>query len=342
MLSATAMKTNYSFIIPILGMLAATLASHAARISEPGTTFYGRVIDRVGEHEFPVTSGDLKWTLAIPTQNNREITVGTTLQPIGEGRFYYKLTVPHQALAHELTVSSNSLPLTAAGWRFRHLKVLVNGQEAILSAPATDDFTARQATRAAAYHIDLVLARSGNDSDGDGLPDWWEDQNGTDKWNPDSGRLPAASGPDRNVTNAAFAGHTFAEWRQHYFPNSNGSLESFAQEDPDADGISNFIEYASGVDPHSSADEKRARLPRPQYFNDRPGIVFHRRLDASDLDFRVEVSQDLIQWRAEPDTLEELPMPGGSPGQTLICTGSSSEDASNIFLRVRFLLKASP
>ena len=65
------MKNIYYSAILILG-IAGTLHVPAARISEPGTTFYGRVVARSGDREFPVTDGELKWTLASPNQAERE------------------------------------------------------------------------------------------------------------------------------------------------------------------------------------------------------------------------------------------------------------------------------
>jgi hypothetical protein len=333
------MKTIFCPALLLLGLLAAPRLLPAARISEPGTTFYGRVVSRLGEREFPLSTGDLQWTIAVPNQGNREYTFTTHLEPLAEGRYSYKLTLPHQALAFDLTVGDKTIPLTAAGWRIRHVKVLVSGKEAILVAPATDEFTAGQAGRAATYRIDLVLADPPVDSDGDGLPDWWEDQHGTDKWNPNDASVRPG---DKTATEkkTGFTGHTFAEWRQYFFPGAEGDLPAFGRQDSDGDGVVNLLEYAFAMDP-TVADELSNRLPRASMVNGRMGVIFGPRMAATDLEYRVEISGDLIQWKTGADWLEEAALPenDASAGLRCVCARSPGEDASVVFLRVVVGLK---
>lgn len=332
------MKTILCPILLVLGLMAAPLAVPGARISEPGTTFYGRISTRVNDREFPVTSGELKWTLASPNQAGREFTLTTQLEPLGGGRFSYRLTIPHQALAFDLSVTGNNFPLTAAGWRMRHVQVLVNGEAATLVPPATDDYTASQASRAGTHRIDLVLTRPSTDSDGDGQPDWWEDQNGTDKWNPNDPGIPGGTGGGTGTPSGEFTGSTFAGWRQHYFPNSTGDLDTFARQDPDSDGIANILEYAFELDPRVDSSSQASWLPRQLMLADRFGIQFHRRQAARDLNYQVEYSQDLTQWRSDSETLEEVAQPGASTGQSCVCARTRMADGSMLFLRVRVVL----
>src|SRR5262245_1739484 len=107
----TPMKTIYYPALIIFGILAGTVPHQAARISEPGTTFYGRVVTRAGDREFPITAGELKWIVASPNEAGREYTLTTSLEPLGGGRFSCRLTVPHQALAFDLTMTGNNVPL---------------------------------------------------------------------------------------------------------------------------------------------------------------------------------------------------------------------------------------
>jgi hypothetical protein len=98
----------------------------------------------------------------------------------------------------------------------------VNGEPATLVALPPTTSPRDRPTVPQPYRIDLVLARSSLDSDGDGLPDWWEDQTGTDKWNPNDGPASALIGGAARRSANDFTGHTFAEWRQHYFPERHG------------------------------------------------------------------------------------------------------------------------
>ena len=333
------MKTIYCPAILMFGIFAGTLPIQASRISEPGTTFYGRVVSRVGDHDFPVTAGELKWTLVSPNDAAREYTLTTRLEPLGGGRFSYRLTVPHQALMFDLAVAGNNVPLTVAGWRLKHIRVLVNDEPAMLVAPATDDFTASQANRAATHRIDLVLSRPSTDSDGDGLPDWWEDQNGTDKWNPNDGQRPGSTTGGNGNSTAEFTGRTFAEWRQFHFPASSGDLQTFAQQDADGDGIGNLLEYAFNLDPRADSSGQTDRLPRHQLLEGRFGIQFQRRPTATDLNYKVEYSQDLMQWRSDTETLEEV-APVANAGQASVRARENTADGSMLFLRVRVALQA--
>jgi hypothetical protein len=318
-------------------------AAHAARISEPGTTLYGRVLTRVGQAVFPITEGELKWTLVVPSQGNRHYELKTRLQPIADGAYAYKLTIPHQVLAYDLTVSGANVPLTASGWRFQHLQVLVNGRPALLLAPATDDFTASQSARAATHRIDLEVPGLSEDSDGDGVPDWYEDLHGTDKWNPNDG-APLLGGPagGSGTDPGTFTGHTFAEWRQHYFPSATGELQAFAAEDDDGDGASNLIEYAFNLDPkRPDTTEEAARLPYPRLNGQTFGIVFTPRVNATDLEYLLESTQDLIHWTSPAEEVEQTTLEAAeaAPGQTCLSVTSPAEDAAMRFLRLRVRLK---
>lgn len=324
-------------------VLAGAVRLEAARILEPATVFYGRIVARVGEREFPITEGQLRWTLVGPRTGDTPLELSATLQPLGDGRYSYRLAVPHEALAYDLTTSGRTLPLTAAGGRLKHVRVLVNGQPATLVAPATDSFTASQATRAAAYRIDLEVPTYGVDSDGDGLPDWWEDAHGTDKWNPaDAIAATPTGGSSSNSGSSAYTGTSFAEWRAWHFPGSTGDLAVFGQEDPDHDGLSNLTEYAFDCDPRTADADHAERLPRAELQSDgRFGIVFARRTGASDLDYVVEHSVDLLQWSQPAEAFEEgtVAATSSAPARTRMTLRSPVGSGTPAFLRVRVTLK---
>ena len=67
----------------------------------------------------------------------------------------------------------------------------------------------------------------------------------------------------------------------------------------------------------------------------RPGIQFHRRLAATDLNYQVEYSQDLTQWRSDADTLEEVAAPARHAGVSCVCARARWQmDQSCFSLRV--------
>jgi len=181
------------------------------------------------------------------------------------------------------------------------------------------------------------------DSDGDGVPDWWEDAHGGDKWNPNDGAaLVAGPGGGTSGQPAMFTGRTFAEWRQFYFPGATGELRAFAAEDGDGDGTPNLIEYAFSLDPQRADTAAAAdRLPYARLAGQSFGVVFTPRSTATDLEYLLETSQDLVQWTAPSEEVEQTALTAeeAAPGRTCLSVTSAPEDGSMRFLRVRVRLK---
>jgi len=85
---------------------------------------------------------------------------------------------------------------------------------------------------------------------------------------------------------------TYTSWRNAFFNDNDpaGAREA----DPDNDGYSNYFEYVFNGDPW-----KPHTLQRPQpvlVFNEGEFIVTYRRLRNTGLQWRAEVSENLIQW----------------------------------------------
>ncbi|MGB1129324.1 MAG: Calx-beta domain-containing protein, partial [Haloferula sp.] len=93
----------------------------------------------------------------------------------------YSLRVPHQAVMLGESRSAQAVPLGAVGETAYHTGITVNGDPAGILPPATSGFELDQLLRASAVRIDLGIDGEQVDSDGDGMPDWWEDQHGLDK-----------------------------------------------------------------------------------------------------------------------------------------------------------------
>lgn len=312
----------------------------ASRISEPNTVLYGRIVERVGEYEFPMTTGQLVWNLRTTGANGREYRLTANLEPLGEGRFSYRLSIPHEVLAYDLTVNPKAVGLTSAGSTVQHLSITVDGTPLTITPVGMAASTQTPLHRASAVRVDLALSVASPDSDGDGLPDWWEDLNGLDKYDSsDASRFLQGqdSASDAARISAAARAQTFAEWRAVWFPGNTTDLEAFGQDDPDKDGISNLLEYAFGLNPTAVDPHSGSALPHAVSVQGRSGVSFLKRAGSTDLEYSIETSEDLFQWQdGSSGQLQEVTsasLNGENPGMFL--ERQDSSNSSHRFFRVR-------
>ena len=161
----------------LLTLLPALL--HAAGISEPATTFYGKVLGTAGIQPYLITEGKLNWT--IRRADGVDVTFHARLHPFGKGAYSYRLDIPHAALSLGLAADPSNVPLAMYEQTHRHLAVKLDNEPVALLGPAGEVFTSAQILRSATYRLDLGVNRAAPDTDGDGVPDWWCDQYGLDK-----------------------------------------------------------------------------------------------------------------------------------------------------------------
>ena len=187
-----------SRIILIAGLLAVLLAAPGARafIAEPETVVYGRILNRRNPNaEQLVTSGQLLWTIRKP--DGTAILLSATADSINGGTYSYRLRIPHQAMMMGQQASSLTVPLGTAPALATFETITLDGGPAAILPPASSGIDLDQLLRAAALRVDLEINAAALDSDGDGMPDSWEDLHGLDKQNPNDA-LTDLNGNGRN------------------------------------------------------------------------------------------------------------------------------------------------
>lgn len=325
----------------LLAGLLLPLPLHASRLSEPDTVLYGRIVERLGPRDFPITRGELVWIVQSSAPGSPEVRLATRLQPLAGGRYSYQLRIPHEVLAYDLRVRPGAVGLTATPARILHRSVTLDGRPLAFLPGAVDGFSASQTSRASALRLDLETAESPIDTDGDGAPDRWEDQQGLDRFDP-TDAAPALVTPEAppggspgTSTPGGVTMNSFAAWRAAWFPGASGDLDRFGSEDADRDGIANLLEYAFNLDPTRVEQDAGASLPRAVADGPRRGVAFAPRDGATDLEYRVETSTDLLDWKDAGDELESVTLVTSGTARTAHVLRTGSEDSPQRFFRVR-------
>jgi hypothetical protein len=245
----------------------------------------------------------------------------------------YRLTLPHELLSYDLSVRSNAVAVGAASSKVEHLSVTLDGKPLTLAPIVASGFQIDQTRRAGTQRIDLTMRVVGQDSDADGFPDDWEDANGYDKWNPADAPTGGSGGNGGSTGSQA---QTFAEWRTAFFPGQSSNLDLFGEQDSDGDGIRNLFEYAFDLDPTKPDAATASALALPHSFSSggRQGVGFRRRAQATDLDFQVELSPDLLTWFDGADLMDAATPPAPGDPRTLLVGKTVPADDAVEFFRV--------
>lgn len=187
-----------------------------AAIPEPDTILYGRIVNRSGTMERLVTAGTLTWNLRMPSGQIRSYTA--LLGPLQDGQFSYQLRLPHSALSLGLQSEAGSLPLPIDQVTYVFGDISVNGAKAVVHPEHAHAVVVNQSTRSQALRVDLDLNAPMPDSDGDEMPDWWEQTHDLDPF----------SAADASQDSDGDGLSNVAEWRRGQSPRQDNRTPTLA------------------------------------------------------------------------------------------------------------------
>lgn len=158
-------------ILVLIQCLMAPLA-RSEGIPEPSVVLYGQVRDNTGGLNARLTSGELIWTF-VPASGGPNVVLTTQLSNVID-QFSFVLFAPCESELLGLTTSSNALKLASPAVAYIRTNVTWNGLPLTLKNASQGSLTVNAASRGRVERLDLGLGQFAPDSDGDGLPDWWE------------------------------------------------------------------------------------------------------------------------------------------------------------------------
>lgn len=178
------MKNTFALILVVifaaLGVL--SQAAHALGFTESDIVFYGEVRKSGGGQTVLLQSGHLKLTFVNQSNPANRVTLETELQPTGSGStkpWSYSLKVP-LAYLPETPRIGEFLAVGNSSTNFKIQEITIDGVSATLPDGSKEFYGLSFASRSGDYRLDLLVSGNSDDSDGDGLPDWWEKLFGLD------------------------------------------------------------------------------------------------------------------------------------------------------------------
>ena len=167
------------FIIPFCTVF--NFSAIGALFTEPSTVIYGKVMGVGSKWPFLITEGQLDWSLQ--SDSGEVYQFKTELIPLSGGQFSYRLNIPLKVLTNNDTVDedNSSISLSSKTTYYSHHEINVNGLPARITSSESNNFGLDELSRASTQRLDLYVDSVAPDSDGDGLPDYWEDEYGLDK-----------------------------------------------------------------------------------------------------------------------------------------------------------------
>jgi hypothetical protein len=133
-----------------------------------------------------------------------------------------------------------------------------------------------------------------------------------------------------------------SRWRARWLSGETTDLVLLARQDQDHDGRVNLVEYGFSLNPtQADGPETNSVLPRARMRDGHLTVEFQKLIAATDLEYIVEVSDDLVNWRAGSQYVEEVAVPewAGTPERVCFRDRTPSASAPHRYLRVRVKLK---
>lgn len=225
-------KRSRAFAWILTFLLGFNFSAHSQGFVEANLVLYGNVYNTQYPHTFQLFDGKLTMTLVNEANPDNKVVKSTHLGPTGKtGEFSYSIELPQQYLPVQGELDSK-LSVGYGTTTYTLESISIDGFE----AGAVDGESSIQTSfinRADPIQLDLQVALAQSDLDNDGIPDWWEDANGTDKYTDDAGIDIDGDG----ITNV------------NEFNNNTNPIRLNPEKDLDFDGLTNEHEELLGSSP---------------------------------------------------------------------------------------------
>ena len=175
------MKNHFSFwqlirrfVFLISAMCSGPFALFGDGFTEPPAVLFGKIIHVDQGASYQVFSGTLKVTLVNQSNTLNRVTLETPIGPVGaDGAFSYRIEIPQKylPLQGELT---QMMSVGAVPTQFQFSSITVDGSTAEPLDSAQSLVWTTFYYRGKEQRLDLKVTLPEVDSDGDGIPDWWE------------------------------------------------------------------------------------------------------------------------------------------------------------------------
>ena len=124
-------------------------------------------------------------------------------------------------------------------------------------------------------------------------------------------------------------------WREHYFPDDlDDQSVSGPEASPAGDGVTNLMKYAMNLSPWESVLMKDL-FDLSVSEEGKLVLFYQRRTDIDDVEYIIEVSEDLMDWKSGDPHVTEIVLDGGSGYEEIEARSALEPTATKGFIRLR-------